>query len=86
MNVNIFHDMTCKLPVPGLLEGIADLIRTDEKLAVFTRSYRQTGSKTFKNESLLFAVPLRGRKGQKQHQTTHGYVARGLRPCCFFFH
>ena len=66
MNVSIFHDMTCKLPVPGLLEGVADLIRTDEKLAVFTRSYRQTGSKTFKNESLLFAVPclFEGGKGR----------------------
>ena len=66
MNVSIFHDMTCKLPVPGLLEGVADLIRTDEKLAVFTRSYRQTGSKTFKNESQLFAVPclFEGGKGR----------------------
>lgn len=66
MNVSIFHDMTCKLPVPGILEGVADLIRTDEKLAVFTRSYRQTGSKTFKNESQLFAVPclFEGGKGR----------------------
>ena len=66
MNVSIFHDMTCKLPVPGLLEGVANLIRTDEKLAVFTRSYRQTGSKTFKNESQLFAVPclFEGGKGR----------------------
>jgi len=55
MNVSIFHDMTCKLPLPGLLEGVANIIRTDEKLAVFTRSYRQTGSKTFKNESQLFS-------------------------------
>ena len=66
MKVSIFHDMTCKLPLPGLLEGVANLIRTDEKLAVFTRSYRQTGSKTFKNESQLFAVPCRfeGGKGR----------------------
>ena len=58
--------MTCKLPLPGLLEGVANLIRTDEKLAVFTRSYRQTGSKTFKNESQLFAVPclFAGGKGR----------------------
>ena len=58
--------MTCKLPLPGLLEGVANLIRTDEKLAVFTRSYRQTGSKTFKNESQLFAVPclFKGGKGR----------------------
>ena len=66
MNVSIFHDMTCKLPLPGFLEGVANLIRTDEKLAVFTRSYRQTGSKTFKNESQLFAVPclFEGGKGR----------------------
>ena len=58
--------MTCKLPLPGLLEGVANLLRTDEKLAVFTRSYRQTGSKTFKNESQLFAVPclFEGGKGR----------------------
>lgn len=66
MNVSIFHDMTCKLPLPGLLEGVANIIRSDEKLAVFTRSYRQTGSKTFKNESQLFAVPclFEGGKGR----------------------
>ena len=66
MNVSIFHDMTSKLPLPGLLEGVANLIRADEKLAVFTRSYRQTGSKTFKNESQLFAVPclFEGGKGR----------------------
>ena len=58
--------MTFKQPLPGLLEGVANLIRTDEKLAVFTRSYRQTGSKTFKNESQLFAVPclFEGGKGR----------------------
>ena len=58
--------MASKLPLPGLLEGVANLIRTDEKLAVFTRSYRQTGSKTFKNESQLFAVPclFEGGKGR----------------------
>ena len=66
MNVSIFHDMTCKLPLPGLLEGVTNIIRTDEKLAVFTRSYRQTGSKTFKNESQLFSVAclFEGGKGR----------------------
>ena len=63
MNISIFRDMTCKQPLPGLLEGVANLIRTDEKLAVFTRSYRQTGSKTFKNESQLFAVACRFEDG-----------------------
>ena len=58
--------MTCKLPLPELLEGVANIVRTDEKLAVFTRSYRQTGSKTFKNESQLFSVACRfdGGKGR----------------------
>ncbi len=66
MKVSIFHDMTCKLPLPGLLEGVANIVRTDEKLAVFTRSYRQTGSKTFKNESQLFSVAclFEGGKGR----------------------
>ena len=66
MNVSIFHDMTCKLPLPGVLEGVANLVRSDEKLAVFTRSYRQTGSKTFKNESQLFSVAclFEGGKGR----------------------
>ncbi len=66
MNVSIFHDMTSKLPLPGLLEGVANFIRTDEKLAVFTQSYRQTGTKTFKNESQLFSVAclFEGGKGR----------------------
>lgn len=66
MNVSIFHDMTSKLPLPGLLEGVANLIRSDEKLAVFTQSYRQTGSKSFKNEAQLFSVAclFEGGKGR----------------------
>ena len=66
MNISIFKNFTSKQPLPGLLEGVANLIRTDEKLAVFTRSYRQTGSKTFKNESQLFSVACRfdGGKGR----------------------
>ena len=66
MNVSIFHNMTSKLPLPGLLEGVANLIREDEKLATFTASYRQTGNKTFKNEAPLFAVAclFEGGKGR----------------------
>ncbi len=48
--------MTSKEPLPGTLEGIADLMRSDGKLATFTQSYRMMGDKTFKNESPLFAV------------------------------
>ncbi|WP_297258543.1 BT4734/BF3469 family protein, partial [uncultured Prevotella sp.] len=70
MNISIFRDMTCKQPVPGLLEGVANLIRTDEKLAVFTRSYRQTGSKTFKNESQLFSVACRFEGGKGKENIT----------------
>ena len=66
MNVSIFHNMTSKLPLPGLLEGVANLIRTDEKLKVFTQSYRQTGSKSFKSEAQLFSVAclFEGGKGR----------------------
>ncbi len=56
--------------MPALLEGVANTIRTDEKLKAFTLSYRQTGSKTFKHESPLFAVAclFDGGKG-KEHVT-----------------
>ena len=53
MKVSIFQNMTSKTPLPGLLEGVADLIRSDKKMATFTQSYRQTGSKTFKRECPL---------------------------------
>ena len=67
MNISIFQNMTSKLPLPGLLEGVANLIHTDEKIKAFTASYRQTGSKTFKSECPLFAVActFEGGKGQE---------------------
>ena len=70
MNVSIFKNITSKQPLPGFLEGVANLIRSDEKLKVFTKSYRQTGSKTFKSECPLFAVAchFNGGKG-KEHIT-----------------
>ena len=71
MNVSIFHNMTSKLPLPGLLEGVANLIREDEKLAAFTASYRQTGSKTFKNEAPLFAVACRFEGGKGRANVRH---------------
>ena len=66
MNVSIFHNMTSKQPLTGTLEGVANLIRGDEKLKVFTESYRQTGSKSFKNEAPLFSVAclFEGGKGR----------------------
>ena len=66
MNISIFKNMNSKLPLPGLLEGTANLIRSDEKVAAFTQSYRQTGSKTFKYESPLFSVAclFEGGKGR----------------------
>ena len=68
MKVSIFQNMTSKIPLPGLLEGVADLIRSDKKMATFTQSYRQTGSKTFKRECPLFAVAclFDGGKGKEQ--------------------
>ena len=56
MNITTFRNITSKQPAPGTLEQVADLIRSDEHLKAFTASYRQTGSKTFKQECTLFAV------------------------------
>ena len=74
MNVSIFHNMTSKLPLPGILEGVANLIRNDEKLKAFTQSYRQTGSKTFKSEAPLFSVAclFEGGKGKSNVQQLTG--------------
>ena len=68
MKVSIFQNMTSKTPLPGHLERVADLIRSDKKMATFTQSYRQTGSKTFKRECPLFAVAclFEGGKGKEQ--------------------
>lgn len=38
MKVSIFQNMTSKTPLPGRLEGVADLIRSDKKMATFTQS------------------------------------------------
>ncbi len=68
MDISIFKDMTSRQPMPGTLEQVTNLIRSDEKLKVFTDSYRQTGSKSFKSEVPLFAVAclFEGGKG-KEH-------------------
>ena len=67
MNISIFKNMTSKLPLPGLLEGVANLIRSEEHLKAFTDHYRQTGNKQFKLECPLFAVAVlfEGGKGQE---------------------
>lgn len=67
MNVSIFNNISSKMPVPGTLESVAALIRSDAKLKAFTESYRQTGSRTFKSECPLFAVACRfeGGKGKE---------------------
>ncbi len=59
--------MTSRQPSDGTLEQVANIIRTDEHLKAFTLSYRQTGNKTFKHESPLFAVACRfeGGKGKE---------------------
>ena len=74
MNVSIFKDMTSKLPLPDHLEGVANLVRSDEKIAAFTESYRQTGSKSFKHECPLFAVAVRfeGGKGKEHIRSLTG--------------
>ncbi len=67
MNVTLFKNMTSRQPSDGTLEQVANIIRTDEHLKAFTLSYRQTGNKTFKHESPLFAVACRfeGGKGKE---------------------
>ena len=67
MDISIFQNFTSKQPHLELLEEVANIIRTDEKLKAFTASYRQTGNKTFKTECQLFAVActFEGGKGQE---------------------
>ena len=74
MEISLFENMTSKTPSTGTLEGVAELIRRDEKLKAFTLSYRQTGSKAFKNEAPLFAVACRfeGGKGKENATTLTG--------------
>lgn len=66
MNISIFKNMTSKLPLLGVLEGVANLIRSDEHLRAFTAAYRQSGNKQYKLECPLFAVAVlfEGGKGQ----------------------
>ena len=75
MNVSLFKNMTSKLPLPGLLEGVANIIRSDEHLKVLTAAYRQTGNKQFKLECPLFAVAVlfEGGKGQEHVKKFTGY-------------
>ncbi len=67
MDVTLFKNMTSRQPSDGTLEQVANIIRTDDHLKAFTLSYRQTGNKTFKHESPLFAVACRfeGGKGKE---------------------
>lgn len=66
MDISIFKNMTSKMPSTGSLEGIVAFMKSDEKLKFFTESYRQTGTKSFKQEAPLFAVACRfeGGKGK----------------------
>ena len=68
MTFSLFENMTCKRPVPCQLSQVAQLIRSDGKIAAFTQSYRHTGNKTFKHECPLFAVAVRFEDGKgKEH-------------------
>ncbi len=67
MTLSIFPNMTSKQPAPCGLSQVAQLIRSDERIAALTQSYRQTGSKSIKQECPLFAVAVvfEGGKGQE---------------------
>ncbi len=56
MEISTFRNFRSKKPGSSTLEAIAEYIRTDRSLAQITALYRQSGSKTIKGESPLFAV------------------------------
>ncbi len=70
MYVSTFKGMTGKQPQQASLEAVAELIRSDTRLEAITRAYRQTGSKTFKQEAPLFAVAVRFEGGKGREHVT----------------
>lgn len=68
MNLNLFKDFFSKSPTVSTLENVVNLIKYDEKLKVFTESYRQTKVKDVKNQCQMFAVACLFEGGKaKQH-------------------
>lgn len=70
MNVSTFNGMTGKQPQTATLREVAELIRSDTRLEAITLAYRQTGSKTFKQEAPLFAVAVRFEGGKGREHVT----------------
>lgn len=66
MEISIFNNMTDRQPITGRLADVAAYIRSDERLRAYTESYRQTGNKSFKTESPLFAVACRFSGGKSR--------------------
>ena len=66
MNISTFINMASKIPSSGQLEGLVTFMKEDEKLRVFTESYRKTGDKSYKHDAPLFAVAciFEGGKGK----------------------
>ena len=56
METTLLNNITSKQSASDSPEQTAALIRSYEHLKAFTISYRHTGSKTFKQECMLFAV------------------------------
>ena len=56
MDISFFENYTSRTPVAATVGSMAAMIRTDRRLQSLTAAYRQTGSKSVKGESPLFAV------------------------------
>ena len=66
MEVSLFSNYSSRLPQCSTLEEVAELIRSDERVAALTQAFRTTGSASVKQSSPLFGVAAVFRSGKKQ--------------------
>lgn len=64
--VNLFADFFSKSPTLASIEEVYHEIISDEKLKVFTDSYRSTGNKSFKESCPTFSVACLFKNGKAQ--------------------
>ena len=66
MEVSLFSNYSSRLPQCSTLEEVAELIRSDERVAALTQAFRATGDASVKQSSPLFGVAAVFRSGKKQ--------------------
>ena len=66
MEVSLFSNYSSRLPQCSTLEEVAELIRSDERVAALTQAFRTTGDASVKQSSPLFGVAAVFRSGKKQ--------------------